>query len=569
MKTRTGTAPTPAAVPPPEAVPPVAFMLPLAVGLLVFAWPTLVGLAGVYRTDGNFSHGFLVPVIAGYAAWRLRAAVSWGFRPRHLVGGLALLGGILVVLLARWYELALVPRGVIAMFLAGLGLVLAVTGLAWLASGLTGVRRLAFPLGFLLLAVPVPSFLMNRVTIPLQQLAAWISTLALRGLGIAVERQGSVLNFPTGQLGVDEACSGIRSLAVLAAVSLAMIHFSRLSRRAAFGLLLAVVPMAVLTNALRVFVSGIFYARGWLHLAHGGPHELLGLLTFALAIAGLAGLVSLLTEADEAPEAGAALSGAASVAARRDPPSAGVGAVSAGLATLADVAFAAALLLFCGAAASFFLDRHYDRLYAQSLQRLTHRLSLETFPRRVGPYARIAQEDLSETEFNMLDPTDQSLGIYLGPDGRRFSATMLYWSPPEGRPSRRPDLLKRPHSPDWCYPAAGWRRRHDFKASCPPDVFPGEVGHVRLFERQGQTMLVVFWTGVTAARTDALDQILHRFADMWQSWRSPPLTNLHTVTITTLVDGDPDAACQAAFEMARALARILPDYGIGQRPQAP
>ncbi|NLF19232.1 MAG: exosortase/archaeosortase family protein [Lentisphaerae bacterium] len=557
VKTSPGPASPPPALPPPEAVPPVAFLLPLALGLLVFAWPTLAGLAGVYRTDGNFSHGFLVPVIAAYAAWRLRAAVPWGFRPRHLAGGLPLVAGVLMVLMARWYELALVPRGVIAMFLAGLGLVLVVVGLAWLAGGLTGVRRLAFPLGFLLLAVPVPSFLLNRVTIPLQQLAAWISTMVLRGLGIAVSRQGSVLSFPSGQLGVDEACSGIRSLAVLAAVSLAMIHFSRLSRRAAIGLLLAVVPVAVLTNAVRVFVSGIFYARGWLHLTHGGPHELLGLLTFALAIASLAGLVSLLTPAEEAPVATAA-----------NAPAARAG-MAPGLGSLADVAFAAALILFGAAAASVLLDRHYDRLYAQSLQRLTHRLSLETFPRRLGPYIRIAQEDLSETEFNMLDPTDQSLGTYLAPDGRRLSATVLYWSPPEGRPSRRPDLLKRPHSPDWCYPAAGWRRRRDYRVACPPDVFPGEAGHVRLFERQGQAMLVVFWTGVTAARTDALDQILQRLADMVQSWHSPPLANLHTVTISTMVDEDPDSAFQAALDLARAMARVLPDYGIGVRPEAP
>jgi exosortase len=265
--------------PPHGDIPPVAFLLPLAVALLVFAWPTLGGLAGVYRTDGNFSHGFLVPLVSGFAAWRLRHGLVCASRRDRFPGLLPLGLGIGGVLFARWYELALMPRGVIAMCLAGLGMVLVVTGLAWLAVGHRGVWQLRFPLGFLLLAVPVPSFLLHRVTIPLQQVSAAISAAALHAIRVAVERQGSVLRFPAGQLGVDEACSGIRSLAVLAAVALTMIHFNRLRRGAALVLLLLVVPLAVLTNAVRVFLSGVFYSQGWTQLSRGGPHELLGLLT--------------------------------------------------------------------------------------------------------------------------------------------------------------------------------------------------------------------------------------------------------------------------------------------------
>lgn len=537
----------------PDEVPPVAFLVPLGIGLLLFAWPTLVGLAGVYRTDGNFSHGFLVPVISAYAAWRLRHDVPLGFASRQWVGCLPLAAGVALILFSRWYELALLPRGVIAMFLAGLGLVAVATGLAWLASGWPGVRRLAFPLGFLLLAVPVPSFLLHRVTLPLQQLAARLSAAALHGIGVTVERQGSVLQFPSGLLGVDEACSGIRSLAVLLAVALAMVHFNRLSRRAAAGLLATVVPLAVLANALRVFISGIFCSLGWMHLTHGGPHELLGLLTFALAIGVMAVCSSLLsslpwsaTRPTDAPPTDA-------------PPTA-----PSGLSSLANPSFCVAFLFFAAAAVSLGLDTHYDRLYAGHLARLASRRSLSGFPAQVGAYTRLASHDLSEGEFRMLDPSEQSIGTYLGPDGRRFSVTILYWDPPSGRPSRRPDLLKRPHSPDWCYPAAGWQRLGAFDAACPADVFPGEEGRVRVFERDGQRLVLLFWTGVTAARTDAPDQIFQRLSDILHSWRSPPLANLHTVTVATAVDADPVSARDAAMAFARELARLLPDYGIGR-----
>jgi exosortase len=683
-----------------DEVPPVAFLLPLGLGLLLFAWPTLTGLAGVYRTDDNFSHGFLVPLIAAYAAWRRRHELIPASGSARLLGVIPLAAGLGLVLFSRWYELALLPRGVIAMFMAGLGLVLALTGMAWIAVGWQGLKRLTFPLGYLLLGLPIPSFLLHRVTIPLQQVAAIISTAALHVMGVTVQRQGNVLTFPAGQLGVDEACSGIRSLAVLTAVVLAMIHFNRPTRRGSVLLLLAIVPLAVLTNAVRVFTSGIFFAIGWKQLTHGGPHELLGLFTFALAIGGLAALTSLLSqrpepasraEGEEGPrdqrtkgprdqksevggqrsppqadppvaeEVGGQrsevgehslpallpstdsepgtpnpqLPGSSSPAPRPSPtdapptvsvrpcvcasvrpsesvppstdapthrrtspvpprpPPTDLGSPppvphcspltvdsppaplpcppcvpwATSLSSLANAAFGVAFLLFCGAALSFVLNTHYDRLYARDLARLAVRRPLSEFPVRVGPYVRIKSQDLSEGEFSMLDPSEQNIGIYLGPDGRQFTVTILYWNPPQGRPSRRPDLLKRPHSPDWCYPAAGWNRLRHLDDSCAADVFPGEQGRVRVFERDRQSMVVLYWTGVTAARNDAFDQIFQRLVDMAHSWSNPPLANLHTVTIGALADtADPTAAREAATALARELAKILPDYGVGLRP---
>ena len=665
---------------PHDDTPPVAFLLPLGLGLLLFAWPTLSGLVGIYRTHDNFSHGFLIPVIAVYAAWRLRRDLVPASGPTRLLGVVPLALGLGIVLFSRWYELALLPRGVIALFMAGFGLVFVLTGLAWVAVGWQGVRRLTFPLGFLLLGLPIPSFLLHRATIPLQQVAAAISAAALHLIGVTVERQGSVLRFPVGDLGVDEACSGIRSLAVLTAVALAMIHFNRPSRRGAIVLLLAVVPLAVLTNAVRVFLSGVFLTLGWKQLTHGGPHELLGLFTFALAVGGMAALSSLLSQrAEHASRPGVPLPDPVIRASRPVPlpdsasrpvplpdsasrpglplpdhPTPGVGsspplAAAAGcprgrvmappaypsdlpsatgvgsgvpdlppalapraplpcipclpsvpsvprvpsvpsvpsvprvppvpcvpsvpsvpwptsLSSLANAAFGAALLLFCGAALSFILNTHYDRLYARDLARLAGRRPLAEFPSQVGPYVRVSSHDLSEGEFRMLDPSEQSIATYLGPDGRQFTVTILYWDPPEGRPSRRPDLLKRPHSPDWCFPAAGWKRLRSLDGTCPPDVFPGEQGRVRVFERNQQTMVVLFWTGVTAARNDAPDQIFQRLSDMAHSWSNPPLANLHTVTVCTLVDRrDPAAARAAATVLARELASILPDYGVGLR----
>ena len=540
-------------------VPVAAFLLPLGLGALLFLWPTFRGLAGVYRTDGNFSHGFLVPVISAYALWQMRSTLKPRFSRSSLWGFPLFGGGMGLILFARWYELALLPRGVIAMFLSAIGVVAVLAGMAWIALGWPHVKRVAFPIGFLLLGVPIPSFLLNRITLPLQRLAATLSCQALHLVGVAVERQGNVLHFDTGTLGVAEACSGIRSLAVLTALVALMIHFQRPRKLVAAALVAAIVPAAVFGNMIRVFCSGVFYAFGWKQLAHGGPHELLGLFTFGLAIVLIFGLGNLLSRR-ASPVVGEPGSkrGVASA-------TIGEGGAVPGVDSLANAAFCCAFLFFAGATLSFHIGSHYDRLHAEAISSRGKRLPLAQFPAVIGPYVRVGTSSLSESEFRMLDPSDCIIALYRGPDKHLINVSILYWDPPKGRPSERPDLLKRPHSPDWCFPAAGWHRLSAFDEDRTFDVFPDEIGSVRLFERNGKRRVLLFWTGITAARTDSPDQMRLRLLDMIHSWNHPPLANLHTITLGMDAGSDPKAARETLLRFAEMLDDILPTYGIGER----
>ena len=121
-----------------------------------FVWPTLIALSRVYRTDGNFSHGFLIPVLVGYAIWHRRDRIL-GARPGgfHRLGVFPLLFGVVLVVFARWYEISLLPRGVNAVFLAGTGLLAALVGGCCLLLGPSRLRQLAFPVGFLVFMVPL------------------------------------------------------------------------------------------------------------------------------------------------------------------------------------------------------------------------------------------------------------------------------------------------------------------------------------------------------------------------------------------------------------------------------
>jgi exosortase/archaeosortase family protein len=484
------------------------------------------------------------------------------------------------------------------------------------------------------MALPLPGFILTGLTLPLQTIAAKIATVCLRVIGISVVRKGNILELPNGALGVAEACSGIRSITVLFAVVLAVIFFNRLRKVPAIILLLAVPPVAIAANGIRVIVSGILYYKGLKDLASGGPHELLGLLTFGLGIAILLGLAGLLTslqlkasrqpanvgggvptanvpqnvggtpnksgrrspsgdlaggpQPGRCPNVGGALRAAmvpphgCEGHTTGKPPGTGCVNTSRGsesqssatpslqtiLASL-DIsgsrAIAVIVILLLGAATSHVVASHYDAMFRRELQAMGDRKSLETFPERVGPYRRVNISDLSDEEFDMLRPTDRLLATYVGPDGRLFPITLLYWKPPRSEPSNRPDLLQRPHTPDECYPAAGWKRDWEFDSDREYAWLPGELGSIRLYHRNGESQLLLFWLGLTFKRTLSPDQLLSRLKSMIQSWNYAPAANIHTITIMTDATGDPETARKEALEFSRTLAEILPDYGIGRR----
>ena len=147
----------------------------LLVGLLgVLYWPILVKLVADWWDDPNYSHGFLVPVFSAYLVWQRRAALTAEV-PRG-----SWRAGLPVLLVG----LALLVLGEVGAerFLAASSLVVVLAGFMLLHLGPAIARRLAFPLAYLLFAIPIPAVAFYAIAFPLQQLsatnAAWTLDLA-------------------------------------------------------------------------------------------------------------------------------------------------------------------------------------------------------------------------------------------------------------------------------------------------------------------------------------------------------------------------------------------------------
>jgi exosortase len=103
-------------------------------------------------------------------------------------------------------------------------------------------------------------------------------------MGVVVWREGNIIQFPETVLEVADACSGMRSLMSLLALSVAYAFFIQLTAVKRFVLVLMAVPIAIFTNMLRVIGTGILAQYYGSAAAEGFFHEFAGLVVFGLAM---------------------------------------------------------------------------------------------------------------------------------------------------------------------------------------------------------------------------------------------------------------------------------------------
>ena len=147
------------------------------------------------------------------------------------------------------------------------------------------LRATAFPIGFLLLAIPLPYVIYYGLTGPLQGFAAKCAVAGLRWTGVPALSQGNIIHLPNTSLEVAEACSGIRSLYAFLALGALLARSMSIPTWGRALVFLSTIPLSVAANAVRVWGTGIGAYVVGPEAAEGTVHELFGLVIFAGAIA--------------------------------------------------------------------------------------------------------------------------------------------------------------------------------------------------------------------------------------------------------------------------------------------
>lgn len=226
-------------------------------------------------TDSDFSHGFFVPLFSAFVLWQERRRLS-EIILKPSWSGLVLIALALCVLI--------VGRLGAELFLARVSMLVLIAGLVVLFAGWNFFRAVLFPWAFLLLMIPIPTLVFNKITFPLQLLASRIAADVLPLFDVPVLREGNVINLPSMALNVAEACSGIRSLMSL--VCLAIIYGYLMERRIVvrWALALISVPIAVAANSARIVGTGLMVQRWGSERALGFYHIFEGWLVFVACL---------------------------------------------------------------------------------------------------------------------------------------------------------------------------------------------------------------------------------------------------------------------------------------------
>ncbi|MBV9267383.1 MAG: exosortase/archaeosortase family protein [Acidobacteriaceae bacterium] len=239
--------------------------------------PILFRMAKQWANDENMGHGFFVPIVAGYIAWKRRDLLV--ATPRN-----PSMWGLVIVV---WAALqALVATLGAEIFTARLAFVMSLFGVVLFIGGKQWLKILLFPLLLLLFMIPIPQILYARLTLSLQMLASELGEILISAMGIPVIRTGNLLQLPSQTLDIAEACSGIRSLLSLGFLSLVYAYFTDNRAWMRVALLIATVPIAIFANGIRVATTG-WLSEIDLKLAQGTYHEMEGYLVFVVALLAL------------------------------------------------------------------------------------------------------------------------------------------------------------------------------------------------------------------------------------------------------------------------------------------
>ena len=237
----------------------------------------LVHLVRQWYTDPDYSHGFLVPFLSAFLIWQRRDKLSQVVRrPSNW--------GLLIVVLS----LGLLFLGSMGaeLFLTRVSMIGTICGMIVYFSGWRLLRSMAFPLAFLLFAIPIPALIYNEIVFPLQGIASRFATGLLEMLNLfPIMREGNILIMPGMRLEVVEACSGIRSLMSLLALAAGYGYLAEKSIAVRWFMFLAMIPLAIISNGTRVMITALMTNYIGPQAAEGFMHEFSGWVIFVVATA--------------------------------------------------------------------------------------------------------------------------------------------------------------------------------------------------------------------------------------------------------------------------------------------
>jgi exosortase len=253
----------------------------LSLAFLWSYWPTITEVVDSWNLNPDYSHGYLVVPVALLFLWVKRDRCP-GLAPKLAWAGLL----ALAVCFAMRYAGARYYFGSVD----GWSMLLWLTGTVWFLGGMP-LLRWAFPsIGFLFFMIPLPYGWERMLSLPLQRIAANLSTWVLQCLGQPALAEGNTIWLNNHFLEVEQACSGLRIFVGILALAYAYLMFASRSWWERVFLLASVIPISLTANSARIVMTALLqqYVSG--EAAKKFSHDFSGwvMIPFAAGLFGLA-----------------------------------------------------------------------------------------------------------------------------------------------------------------------------------------------------------------------------------------------------------------------------------------
>lgn len=253
-------------------------LIPVIIGMAAVYLPTLIGLfKGVWSEDGQM-HG---PIVLGIAIWlmyrnwsAMEAAASG--KAGSNLGWPLVVVGLLLYVLGRSQGILVLEVGSVIWLLAGLILI---------ERGSAALKMQWFALFFMCFMVPLPSQIVDIVTMPMKMAVSYVAEHVLFWVGYPISRNGVILQIGQYMLLVADACAGLHTLLTLEALGLLYLNLvQRDSLVRNVGLAVLIVPISFTANVIRVMTLTLITYHFGDEAGQGFLHGFAGMVLFLSAL---------------------------------------------------------------------------------------------------------------------------------------------------------------------------------------------------------------------------------------------------------------------------------------------
>jgi exosortase D (VPLPA-CTERM-specific) len=376
-----------------------------------------------WSVQEEYSHGFLIPVIAAWLLWARRDALfaSMG-RPSWTGPALILLAAVMHITgkLSALY------------FLSHFGFIIALIGIALGLGGYSLLKVIFIPIIFLLFAIPLPYFIDSVLSFQLQLISSQLGTFFIRLLQIPVYLEGNVIDLGVYKLQVVEACSGLRYLYPLLSLGFLAAYLFQAPFWQRAVVFLSTIPITIVMNSLRIGIVGVLVNYWGPQDADGFLHMFEGWIIFIACAGVLVAEMTLL----------ASFGSGKGFFEVFNPPKVVASLPQVKNAQSASRAPLVSCLLLLGAAglATYLVSARHEILPQHA--------PFAAFPTAFGEWSGKPSTIEPDVE-RFLGVTDYILSDYAKRDGRSVNLYVAYYA------SQRTGIS--PHSPSVCIPGNGWQ----------------------------------------------------------------------------------------------------------------